>query len=202
MALADRIRAAILGGRFAPGAVLSQTELAQAYGVSRIPVRDALQSLASERLVEVIPGKGARVVRLTREDLVEIRDLRLMLECDLLSRAMEKATTADHSDIEYVLRKSSLEAGRPGWQAGDRDFHLALYRPAARPRQLSIVEELRTSCALYASGYDSLASQTDRWLAEHEAIVTAYVGGRTDEACDILRQHILGAHAHLDALTR
>lgn len=202
MALVDQIRTALLAGQHAPGALLSQTELARAHGVSRIPVRDALQALASERLVEVVPGKGARVIRLTGEDLTEIRDLRLLLECDLLVRAMAKATAADHAELVYALRKSSLEAGRPGWQAGDWAFHLALYRPAGRPRQVAIVGELRTACVLQAAGYDSLATETARWLGEHEAIVAAYVAGRADEACDLLRKHILGAHAHLATLIR
>ena len=202
MTLVEQIRSAILAGRHAPGTLLSQTELARTYGVSRIPVRDALQSLAAEKLVEVLPGKGARIIRLTGTDLDEIRDLRLMLECDLLARAMAKATAADHDDLGYALRKSALEAGRSGWQSGDRAFHLALYRPAGRPREVTMVEELRTSCELQAAGYDGLASRTDRWLAEHEAIAAAFVAGRTEEACAILSQHILGAHAHLAELVR
>jgi len=202
MGLVDQIRADILGGRYPPGALLSQTELAATHGVSRIPVRDALQGLASERLVEVIPGKGARVIRLTGADLDEIRDLRVMLECDLLGRAIARADAAARADVDYALRKSSLEAGRPGWRTGDWLFHRTLYLPAGRPRQLAMVEELRTSCALYASGYDDLAAETGRWLADHAAIARAFIAGNADEACAVLRRHILAAHACLQALAR
>ncbi|SDZ26908.1 transcriptional regulator, GntR family [Jannaschia faecimaris] len=201
MGLVEQIRAAILNGEHAPGAVLSQTDLAATYGVSRIPVRDALQSLAAEKLVEVLPGKGARVVRLTSKDLDEIFDLRIMLECDLLERATARADTSAHSEADYALRKSSLEAGRQGWHNGDWMFHQTLYLPAERPRQLALVEELRTSCTLYASGYAALASGTERWLSDHGAIVQAYADGRAEEACGVLRQHLMAAHRQLVALS-
>ncbi|MNE55225.1 HTH-type transcriptional repressor CsiR [compost metagenome] len=197
MNLTDQIRADIFSGKFAAGAVLSQVELAAMYGVSRIPVRDALQMLAGEKIVEVLPGKSARVVTLTRQGLDEIYELRLMLECDLLERAIARADAASDAEVDYALRKSSLEAGRPGWQAGDWLFHKTLYARAERHRQLAIVEELRTSCILYASDYQSLAHETERWLADHEALVKAYVARRTQDASDILRQHILAAQAQL-----
>lgn len=202
MGLVDQIRAEILSGRYPPGALLSQTELAAAHGVSRIPVRDALQGLASEKLVEVIPGKGARVIRLSAADLDEIRDLRVMLECDLLERSIARADAAARAEVEYALRKSSIEAGRPGWRSGDWLFHRTLYLPAGRPRQLAMVEELRTGCALYVSGYDDLVVETERWLADHAAIARAFIAGKADKACAVLRRHILAAHAHLEALNR
>lgn len=197
MNLTDRIRADILSGKFEAGAVLSQVELAALYGVSRIPVRDALQMLAGEKIVEVLPGKSARVVSLSRQGLDEIFDLRVMLECDLLARAIKQATAADLVEIDYALKKSSLEAGRPGWQAGDWLFHQTLYAPAGRHRQLAIIEELRTSCILHATGYQQLATETARWLDDHERLVAAYRAGDSDTACAILRDHILAAQAEV-----
>lgn len=197
MNLADQIRADILSGKFAAGDVLSQVDLAVMYGVSRIPVRDALQMLAGEKIVEVLPGKSARVVTLTRQSLDEIYELRLMLECDLLERAIARADAASDAEVDYALRKSSLEAGRSGWQEGDWLFHKTIYAPAERHRQLAIIEELRTSCILYASDYQSLASETERWLADHEALAKAYMARQTQEATSILRQHILTAQAQV-----
>lgn len=195
MNLTDRIRADILDGKFAAGDMLSQVDLAALYGVSRIPVRDALQILSGEKIVELLPGKSARVVTLTREGLNEIYELRLMLECDLLQRAIGRATSADDAELDYALKKSSLEAGRPGWHSGDWLFHKTLYAPAGRPRQLLMVEELRTSCILYAPDYQALAEQTPRWLEDHHALTQAYLARNTDEAVTILRRHILAAQA-------
>lgn len=197
MELVDKIRNALLEGRFDPGASLSQSELAKTFGVSRIPVRDALQILASEKLVEVVPGKGAKVVSVTADDLNELFDLRLHLECDLLTRAMENLNASAVREAEYAFQKSSLEAGRPGWQSGDWLFHHTLYEPASRARQVSIIKELRAGCSLYAGGYGNLADNTDKWIADHKALLQAYSNGEANEAHAILERHILEARDHL-----
>lgn len=193
MSLVEQLRRAIMTGAYRPGTVLSQTDLANAYGVSRIPVRDALQSLATEKLVEIIAGKGARIPALSDDEVDEIYDLRVILECDLLGRAMALATSQDHADVKYTLQKSSFEAGREGWQAGDWQFHTALYQPANRPRQMTIVDELRKSCVVHASHYAQLADQTDNWIAEHKKLANAYIEVRINDASKILRRHILAA---------
>ncbi|MGC1470623.1 MAG: GntR family transcriptional regulator, partial [Sphingorhabdus sp.] len=195
--LVQSLRAAILGGRYGLGTVLLQADLASEFGVSRIPVRDALQRLAADNLVELVPGKGARITCLTASDLDEIFDLRVILECDLLRRAIMVATPKDHEEVSHSLKKSSLEAGRPGWHGADWDFHRTLYQPAQRVRQLKLIEDLRANCVLFASGYSNLVADADRWLTEHTAIAGAYSMGEADKACAILLEHIRAAHARL-----
>ena len=193
MALIDTLRDQILSGALRPGTELLQSDLAARFGVSRIPVRDALQGLAAERLVRVIPNKGAQVIALTREELSEIYDLRLLLETDLIHRAARQASPEDHTEALHQLRKSDLEAGRPGWTTGDAGFHAALYAPARRPRQMAMVEELRRSCALHAAQYDILIAKTDQWLADHKSIFDTWAKGRADVAAALLAQHIEAA---------
>ncbi|ARO15164.1 GntR family transcriptional regulator [Ketogulonicigenium robustum] len=197
MDIVEHLREAILLGTHPPGTVLSQSDLARDYGVSRIPVRDALQALAAEKLVEVVPGKGARVIHLDPAALREVYDLRLLLECDLLQRAIAAADAVARLDVEYALRRTALTAGKTGWPAGDWDFHAALYAPAARPRQCALVRDLRRICTIHASGYDTLASDTPRWLADHDALALAFAQGDAQTAVAVLQQHI-GAAA--DAL--
>ncbi len=197
MALSDTLRKEILAGQLPPGTMLSQTELAVRFGVSRIPVRDALQQLAAERLVMVLPGKGAQVIELTDDELVEIYDLRRLLECDLLRHAIAKAGPRDHAEAEYALRKSNLEAGRPGWAEGDWLFHATLYAPAGRKKQLAIVEELRRSCLMHAIQYDKLAVKTPAWIDHHENIFRAFVEGHIENAVRCLEQHIEAARSLL-----
>lgn len=190
MDITTQLRAAILEGRYAPGSLLSQSSLAKEYAVSRIPIRDALLVLAADKLVEVVPGKGARVITLSATDLMEVFDLRIMLECDLLHRAIGNADDETKAEVLYMLQRSSLEAGRPGWHRGDWDFHHALYAAAGRPRQLAIVDDLRKICVLQASQYASLATETQRWLQDHEAIAEAYAAGNADEASALLGEHL------------
>lgn len=200
MTLSDMLRHEILAGQLPPGTLLSQTDLASRFGVSRIPVRDALQQLAAEHLVIVLPGKGAQVIELPPDELAEIYDLRVLLECDLLRHAVAKAGPQDYAEAEYALRKSSLEAGRPGWADGDWAFHATLYAPAGRSRQLAMVEELRRTCVMHAAQYGRLAEETPAWLAEHEAIVRAYVAGQSEDAVQALKQHIEAAGTFLRSL--
>ncbi|MBF2716215.1 GntR family transcriptional regulator [Agrobacterium vitis] len=202
MDITAQLRSAILEGKYPPGTLLSQTDLAREYAVSRIPIRDALLGLAADKLIEVLPGKGARVVTLSTKELEEVFELRIMLECDLLRRAVLNAGEEAKSEVLYVLKRSSLEAGRPGWQKGDWDFHRALYSAADRPRQLALVDELRKICVVQACKYTVLAAETERWLHDHEAIVEAYVGGCADEASALLTNHLRASLDKLLSLTR
>lgn len=195
--LADDLRDEILTGALPPGRVLLQTELAARFGVSRIPVRDALQQLAAERLVVVLPGKGAQVIALSPAELAEVFDLRILLEADLILRAARMADAKDHAEAEHQRRKSDLEAGRPGWQAGDWAFHRALYAPARRHRQLRLIAELRDTCAVHVMAYDRLISETDRWLEDHRAMLDAWRQGNGTLAAALLTAHIAGAKDHL-----
>lgn len=200
MDLVAQIRTAILEGRYPPGTLLSQTDLAHEYSVSRIPIRDALMTLAADQLVEIFPGKSARVIRLAPDELEEVFDLRIMLECDLLHRAVARANEAAKQELSYVLRRSSLEAGRPGWHRGDWDFHRALYVPANRPRQLAIIENLRKICVVQSHSYASLATKTPRWLRDHEAITEAFVAGNATAACALLEEHLRASWSKLKIL--
>lgn len=190
MNLTAQIRSAILDGKYPPGSILSQTDLAREYAVSRIPIRDALLGLAADELVEVLPGRGARVVLLSAKELEEVFHLRIMLECDLLRCGVSNASKEAKAEVEYVLRRSSLEAGRPGWHIGDWDFHRTLYEAAERPRQLAMVDHLRKICVIHARKYTALATNTKRWLDDHEMIAAAYVAGHSDAASALLANHI------------
>jgi len=201
MDLAGQLRAAILAGVYPPGTLLPQTDLAREFSVSRIPIRDALLSLAADKLVEVVPGKGARVIRLSAQELTEVFELRIMLEGDLLRRAVRNAGDAAKAELDYVLRRSSLEAGRPGWEKGDWDFHRTLYSAAERPRQLAMVDELRRICVVHTSGYGTLAADTARWLQDHAEIARAYGEGRAEDACAVLTGHLQAAQHRLLSLS-
>lgn len=197
MTLTDILRDEILSGRLPPGAVLLQTELAARHGVSRIPVRDALQRLAAERLVTVIPGKGAQVIALSPAELAEVFDLRILLEVDLIHRAAQAVTPAARAEAEHALRRSDLEAGHAGWRQGDWAFHCALYAPAGRPRHLALIAELRDTCAIHTAQYDRLVSNTDQWLADHQAMFNAWSRGQAAVAAGLLTQHLTAARDHL-----
>jgi DNA-binding GntR family transcriptional regulator len=86
----EQLRYQILRGEIPPGAVLQQVELAQQLGVSRTPVRHALQQLAHDGLVEFLPGQTARVVATTLQDAIEMRQVRMWLEVPAVLLALRR----------------------------------------------------------------------------------------------------------------
>src|SRR5688500_2920250 len=93
--IADSLRDEILRGVIEPGAPLRQEELAERFQVSRIPVRDALLRLESQGLVHVYSNRGAFVISLSADEVREIYDMRILLEGDLIERAVPRMTAED-----------------------------------------------------------------------------------------------------------
>jgi len=171
--IADTLREDILRGDVAPGQALRQEELAERFGVSRLPVRDALLRLEAQGLVHVYPNRGAFVISLSADEVREIYDLRILLEGDIIERAVPRMTADDWRRIDAAHAEAIRSAGGPEWVEGDWVFHRALYAPASRPRQLAMIETLRGTVARYSPPHDVLPSGTTTWLAAHEVILEA-----------------------------
>jgi DNA-binding GntR family transcriptional regulator len=202
-AIATELRGELLAGVLRPGAELSQVELAERFGVSRIPVRDALRILAGEGLVEIELNRGAKAISLTPEQVREVYDLRILLECDCLRRAAKTLTPAALLEIDRVRQKSDLDADGPDWAAGDWAFHRSIYQHAGRPRQIAMIESLRRTCQLFVSAYSTMPGKTPRWLNEHRGIFRHLQKGETEKAIAVLREHLEGAAQHLfDRMTK
>jgi DNA-binding GntR family transcriptional regulator len=195
--IAEAIREDILEGRLPPGTLLQQEALADRFGVSRIPVRDALLRLSGEQLVQPGAGRGARVTRLSRAALAELFALRVLLETDCLARAIANAQPEWDAEIDHALAVSSLEAGRPGWRQGDWRFHRTVYAPSGHDRQIRLIAELRDLCALHIAAYDRLTDQTPRWLDDHRRIVAACHARDVGGATEALRAHVEAARDQL-----
>ncbi|MFC4526734.1 GntR family transcriptional regulator [Dyella halodurans] len=195
--IARELRGELMAGVLRPGTDLSQVELAQRFGVSRIPIRDALRILAGEGLVEIEANRGARAISLTPDEVREIYDLRTLLECDCLRRAAAAMTPAALEEIERVRLKSDLDAVGAEWADGDWAFHRTIYQFAGRRRQLVMIEALRRTCLLFVSAYATMPTKTPRWLGEHDDIVRHLRRGETEQAVLGLKGHLEGAATHL-----
>jgi DNA-binding GntR family transcriptional regulator len=171
--IAESLRVEILRGEIEPGQALRQEELAERFGVSRLPVRDALLRLEAQGLVHVYPNRGAFVISLSADEVTEIYEIRILLEGDIIERAVPRMTPEHWRRIDAAHAESTRTAGGPEWIEGDWRFHRTLYEAAARPRQLATIENLRSTVARYSSGHDALPTRTPEWLADHEAILEA-----------------------------
>lgn len=140
--VADGIRLAILRGQLAPGQVLKQEELAKQFGLSRVPVREALRQLEAEGLVVSYPHRGTLVAALSPEDIAEVFFIRTTLETTVLPVAIPKMTESDFSKAETVLDQTDGDPNPAHSAEQNWAFHETLYLPAGMPRLLNIVKTL------------------------------------------------------------
>ena len=145
--LVDRVtgvvRQSIIDGRLSPGETVSISDLATDLGVSHSPVREALQRLSGQGLIELRPARTAIVAPLAIEDLREIYRLRKINELDAAVRACPLLTDTDLRDLERnlgILNTASLDS-EEFWAAHD-GFHMTLLRPVATARLERLVLEL------------------------------------------------------------
>ncbi|HEX7119592.1 MAG TPA: GntR family transcriptional regulator [Longimicrobiales bacterium] len=192
----EALRERILRGDYPEGAPLRQDALAAEFGVSRIPVREALRQLEAEGLVTINPHHGATVSALSIEEVRELFELRALIESDLLRRAVPHLTPADLDRADEILAKYE-EAFRAGdvseWGALNWQFHSTLLTPAGRPLTMGVVESLQNQSDRYIRLQLSLTSAQTRANEEHHAIADAVREGEVDRACALLAAHITGA---------
>lgn len=143
------LRQAILNGVLEPGQLLRQDALAEALGVSRLPVRSALLQLESDGLIELRPHRGALVTALTPDQIRHIYDARLALEAHLLRRAIDAMTPEKLTVLEGLAAEvDAAEAGDDFLKARLR-FYNELYSSADNPLILSMIEKLRSDVGRY-----------------------------------------------------
>lgn len=191
--LTEELRRAIVDLDLPPGAWLSEQEIAQRYGVSRQPVREALISLAHANLVETRPQRGSVVCLLSVERLREARFLRETIERAIVRAACETFETAAADEIEVLLAQQDIHARRGNrreFQAADAQFHEALARGAGYPNGWDIIQQLKLHtdriCKLTLAAPDSLTKLT----AEHRAIFAAVLARDPAAAEALMARHL------------
>ena len=192
----DALRERILRGRFRAGEPLRQDALADELGVSRIPVREALRQLEAEGLVTFSPHRGAVVSTLSREEIAELFELRAEIETDLLRRAIPHLTREQLDRARDVLDayERALRTGEvPAWGALNWQFHSTLFAPAGRTLTMGVAQKLHHHSDRYLRMQLALTHGESRANVEHRAILAAVRRKDVRRACQLLREHILGA---------
>jgi DNA-binding GntR family transcriptional regulator len=218
--VARLLRQAILDGALPGGAVIRQEEVARKFGVSRVPIREALLKLEGEGLVETQPRRGVVVTVLSTDDFEEILEMRLALESLAIERAAQRFTPAHAETAMAVVAQArdALKRSRNAdfakefesrWGELNWVFHRRLYEPAGRPRLLASIENLQQLFARHlrlhiaapapqaelpagALREDAAANLTE-WsgvLDEHEQMVLACSRHDVPGAIALLKHHI------------
>ena len=192
-AVFEHLLDAIVSGRIEQGQRLKEEHLAERLGVSPAPVREALALLQQTGLVERLPRRGYRVVRMTEKDVEEIYDLREGLEVLALRLACQRVPPPPWERLEQIQ-----EEGRRALEAGDearhlaynRALHLTIVQFAQNGRLLQAYQALNYQVQLLAATVSRLPGRRAESVAEHAAIIEAIRQGRVDEAQRLLAEHI------------
>lgn len=194
-AIANRLRADINAGRWPDGAALRQDELAEIYGASRMPVREALNLLREDGLVTIVPNRGARVALLSAAEAGEIFDLRVLLEAEAMRHAVPAHSRKTLLSIQALQAQLELEDASAAWMAGDRAFHDALYAPCGRPHTLDLIARLRTRVERHGLSRLRPGSRRQGWAREHRQLLAAVAAGDAEAAVQALTAHLLETRA-------
>jgi DNA-binding GntR family transcriptional regulator len=192
--VASQLRSEILYGDITPGSRLSQQSLAERFGVSRIPVRDALQILAGEGLVQPASNATAVVTGISVAELQELYELREAVEPLATQIAVPNVGRADLLTMRKQLEIMEVHADTRTWLAANTEFHAAIYKHANRPLMIELVERLRGLTDRYMYVHLEVVGQTEHLVSEHLGILTAVESGDAALAARLTREHLATSH--------
>lgn len=195
--VADILRTAILKGELKGGQQLIQADIAEQFGMSRIPVREALKQLEAEGLVKQYPNKGAVISELSANEVQEIYEIRSFLETGAIELSIMNLSEADLNRAEEILIEIDNAPDVNKWLELNWQFHSCLYSPANRPRLLSIINNLHINVARYIRIYLELMNFEERSQEEHYKILNACKEKNVQEAISLIQKHLKNASVTL-----
>ncbi len=201
-ALVAALRAEISDGRLAPGTALRQDELATRFGISRIPVREALRMLQAEGLVTYAPNRGAIVAVVTPQEIQEMLEVRIALECHAIRMAVPLVAGSDLETMRDLLQAYDAAPDAGSWSKMNWQFHCSLYRPSECQRLLDAIERNFNRFSSAARLQISALSGKGRPQREHWKLLALTEEGRADQAATLLEQHIRDTQRSIRAAFR
>jgi DNA-binding GntR family transcriptional regulator len=188
--VADRLRQQIYERTLEPGSWIDEMKLAQQFGISRTPLREALKVLAVEGLVTMKLRRGAYVTEVSHDDVAQVYHLLALLESDAAATVAEQADDAQRQQLQQLQARLEKQARqREAFFATNEQFHMALLQIAGNRWALQIVTDLRKVMKL--NRHHSLFKQgrlADS-LAEHRALMQAIEAGDGPRARELMRAH-------------
>ena len=190
--IAEALSDEILHGNLNPAEKLNQNKLAEQFGVSKIPVREALHRLEADGLITFQANGSATVSTLSLEEAEQIYLMRIALECLLLRHAVPHLRPVDLVKAENAMRLIDHEEDAYNWMRLNWDFHMALYEPADLPYVVQNLEKLYINSTRYFV-LNKLFDYQKRSQDEHLSILEACKGGDVDEASQLLEDHLVAS---------
>ncbi|WP_067666952.1 GntR family transcriptional regulator [Nocardia miyunensis] len=197
--VASQLRTAIVEGVYPPGHRLVQEELADRFGVSRIPVREAIRTLEGEGLLRSEPGRGTYVTALDIEEIDEIYDLRRLIEPSFAGHVTERVSRRDLGRFEAMATEMDgvSRIGAAAWSRTNLAFHLDMYRLSGLPLRYEFISQMYHRLEPYSRFYVHGTRAYGRVQDEHKAMVQALADGDADALAEQILAHIDGGQTGL-----
>lgn len=192
--VAERLRQRIFAHELTPGDWIDEQKLAEQYGISRTPLREALKVLAAEGLVDLKPRRGCYVTEISRQDIDDIFPLMAMLEGRCAFIAVQQAKPADIRDLKAIHEKLELAAKESRIDAffeANQEFHRRIQELTNNRWLLSVIQDLRKVLKLSRLHSLSLEGRLQQSLEEHRVIMAAFEAGDAEKAEKSMHDHLL-----------
>jgi len=189
----DSLKESILNGSLKPGERLMESKIADDLGVSRTPVREAIRKLEKEKYVKMVPRKGAYVEDLTKEDILEVIEIRVVLEGLAAELAAQNITDEMKEKMKENVRRfnlASVEVDREELIVLDEIFHNMIYVASGNKKLNEIVKELQDQFQRFRLSYFNEFDSYNRLTDSHNKLFNAIADGNSSEAKKYAIEHI------------
>ena len=198
----DQLRYEILKGTMSAGTQLRQDALAERFNTSRLPVREALRQLESEGLITYQRNRGAVVAGMDVDQLCEMMDIRIALECYAARIAVPNMVQRDFDHLKEILDLYNASETVSEWAEYNRRFHLGISAPANNRRLRRLIEEFCLNTDRYTHEMMSLATGKDGPQSDHFEILEACKQRDANKVAQLLELHIQETKNNLIATDR
>lgn len=192
----NRLRDAIVSGRYRPGERLNESQIAREFGISRIPVREALMQLQEYGLVMNRERRGMFVTQLSEEDMQQINSMRVVLEAEALKLCRLKITKKDAARLTDIVARMDVWTERTEMDAAalDLEFHHAMWEAAGNPYLTKALDALVSSLFAHKA-LEYVSADLKRWiLHHHRALLDVALGNSNIEPEAAMIIHIRTAY--------
>ena len=192
--LREAIEEEVATGKLLPGTHLDEIELAQRFGVSRTPIREALSLLAGEGLVEIRPRRGAVVAQVTPQRLVEMFEVMAELEAMCARLAARRITEAELTALEAAherCREAAATRDSDAYFYANEHFHQAIYQAGHNAFLAEQAVALQRKVRPYRRLQLRVRNRVNRSFEEHQEILDALKAGDADKAVTAIRSHVV-----------
>jgi GntR family transcriptional regulator, rspAB operon transcriptional repressor len=189
----ERLRDSILTGQLQPGQIYNEMALAKELGISRTPVREALLELSAQGLVTFLPRKGVAIKHYTRKDVIEIFELRRVIELAAIENVTRAEPPLDLSKIERSLnnqRKSAAKNDFIAFMKADRIFHATFSELTKNRHFVRIVENIRDLVNFMGMQGLSTRGRAETVIEEHEKVLEAVEKRKPLKAKEAMGYHL------------